>query len=340
MFIYIKSVLAKILGSFNITSIYISKKSISNYLILMYHRIIQNKETEPGIQEGMYVESETFKMHIWFLKQYFKIIPLSEIYLYKNNRSFIKNYPICVITFDDGWYDFYKFAYPILVAQGIPATVFLPTKYIGTENRFWTDQVSNIFVQRNNQNIFLNKKTISKNIVINKLLSLEGKTNYKIESAISILKRYRVEEVMDILAELKNIWCIDEIISERAFLNWKEISKMAESGLITFGSHTNNHKILTYLNHDDIFQELIESKSRLLSEGVVNKSFIPFCYPNGNYDNVVIKIVEEAGYSVAVTTDRGWNNANTPRFTLKRVGIHQDISSTKELFGCRIANMF
>lgn len=340
MSIFIKSILANIIGSFNITNLYISKKSISNYLILMYHRIIQNKEIEPGIQEGMYVQSETFKMHICYLKKYFKIIPLSEIYYQYKNKSFIKNNPICVLTFDDGWYDFYKFAYPILVAQGIPATVFLPTKYIGTGNRFWTDQVSNIFLQKNNQKYSKNKKSISKNTIIKKLASLEGQTNYKIESAISILKKYRVDEVSNILSELKNIWCIDEVLSERAFLNWKEVSEMAESSLITFGSHTNNHNILTYLNNEEIYEEMMESKNWLLSEGIVNDSFIPFCYPNGNYDDRVIKIVEEVGYSVAVTTDRGWNNANTPRFTLKRVGIHQDISSTKELFGCRITNIF
>jgi len=41
-----------------------------------------------------------------------------------------------------------------------------------------------------------------------------------------------------------------------------------------------------------------------------------------------------------VTTKIGWNNSNTSRFTLKRVGIHQDVTSTKAMFGYRIANIY
>lgn len=305
----------------------------------MYHRVLPNSEAEQGIQDGMYVEPETFNMHIDYLKNIFSIVHFSDIFSYIQNKSSLNKYPICILTFDDGWYDFYKFAYPILVAQKVPATVFLPTRYIGTENRFWTDVVADYFIKNNNNYLNINEK-ISNNVLVNKLDSLKGPTKFKIEKAISMLKSYKEEEILNALTELKINSGIEENFSERAFLNWEEVHKMAESSLITFGSHTNNHRMLTYLDDNEIFDELMESKDRLFSEGIVNKSFIPFCYPNGNFDNRVIKKVEEAGYHVAVTTDNGWNHPNSPRSTLKRVGIHQDISSTKAMFGCRIANLF
>ena len=97
--------------------------------------------------------------------------------------------------------------------------------------------------------------------------------------------------------------------------------------------------MLTYLNNYDIMEELIQSKNKLISENIVNPYFIPFSYPNGNYDERVINLVREAGYHVAVTTEKGWNHLNAPFFNLQRVSIHQDMSSKKELFGCRIANL-
>lgn len=307
----------------------------------MYHRITPRKEMEPGIQAGMYVEAETFKMHINYLKEHFCIVPLSEISTHiKEMNEMKRKLPICILTFDDGWHDFYKFAYPILEVSRIPATVFLATKYIGTENRFWTDQVANFFVQKKNLKEQKNYVGISNSFVAKNLAELEGTSDSKIEKAISILKKYREDEILSILKELKIMWGIDSVSTERAFLNWEEVRKMAEAGLITFGSHTANHRILVYLNKKEIMDELIDSKNKLLSEGVVDPSFIPFCYPNGNFDESVVQMVKDAGYHVAVTTERGWNNPNSSFFKLKRVAIHQDISSTKELLGCRTANIF
>lgn len=338
--IHIKKNIAYYLNYFNIINNNIVNKATNRYLILMYHRILPHKDAEQGIQDGMYVEPETFNMHIDYLKNYFNIVPFSTLYSCITGKSSLNNNPICVLTFDDGWYDFYKFAYPVLLEHNVPATVFLPTKYIGTDNHFWTDQVSNIYVQRSKQKYFKNTRKKSGNIILENLESLKGSTNYKIDRAISILKNYRENDILNIIEEMKNNCEIELNISERVFLNWSEVSKMAESGLITFGSHTNNHKMLTYMDPNGIYGELIQSKNKLLLENIVQQSFIPFSYPNGNYDNRVIKILEEAGYHAAVTTEKGWNYIDTPRYTLKRVGIHQDISSTKEMFGCRISNIF
>ena len=124
------------------------------------------------------------------------------------------------------------------------------------------------------------------------------------------------------------------------FLQWEEVRKMAGSGLVTFGSHTDSHKILTSLNEEEIHEELIKSKETLISESAVHPSFIPFSYPNGNYDEKVVRMVKDAGYHIAVTTENGWNDSETPPFHLRRMAIHQDMSSTKEMFGCRITNIF
>jgi hypothetical protein len=37
---------------------------------------------------------------------------------------------------------------------------------------------------------------------------------------------------------------------------------------------------------------------------------------------------------------KGWNDARSDFFTLRRIGVHQDMTSTKAMFGCRIAGIF
>jgi peptidoglycan/xylan/chitin deacetylase (PgdA/CDA1 family) len=85
---------------------------------------------------------------------------------------------------------------------------------------------------------------------------------------------------------------------------------------------------------------LAESRERLVSENAADPSVIPFSYPNGNYDERAARIVADTGYACAVTTEKGWNAPNSPRFLLKRVSIHQDVSCSEAVFGCRIAGFF
>ena len=333
-FLYTKS------GLLNLYRKYIYK---NKYLILMYHRVIPLKEATPILQAGMYVEPETFDMHLYYLKKHFRIIPFNELIFCLNDKSYNKCHkPICILTFDDGWYDFYKYAYPILTSQKVPATVFLPTKYIGTESRFWTDQLANLLLQKNiiKKRYFNMKNTETEHLeVIENIDRINGTIDFQIEQAISILKKYSDEEIHIIIKTMGKKWNGDDISIGRAFLTWEEVREMMESKLIIFGSHTHNHNMLTHLTDRKIINELIQSKEKLLFEKAVKTDFIPFSYPNGNYNEMVANMVIEAGYHVATTTENGWNQQDTSMFRLNRVAIHQDMSLNEEMLGCRICNL-
>jgi peptidoglycan/xylan/chitin deacetylase (PgdA/CDA1 family) len=57
-----------------------------------------------------------------------------KLYNKRINKSTSKRDKYAVITFDDGFRDFYTKAFPILQEYGYSATVFLPTAYIGDGN--------------------------------------------------------------------------------------------------------------------------------------------------------------------------------------------------------------
>lgn len=162
----------------------------------------------------------------------------------------------------------------------------------------------------------------------------------RLEAAIGILKGRREEEIERVLAGLSGARAPQGGAAPvRDFLSWDEVREMASSGLVSYGSHTASHRILTTLSRDEVREELERSRARLLAEDAADPDFIPFCYPNGEQDAGIAAAVREAGYGVAVTTAGGWNGRGDDPFLLKRIAIHEDMASTPALFGCRLAGI-
>lgn len=103
--------------------------------ILMYHSISNNNlnTIHPYYQTN--TSPAAFSDQIKYLyENNYTVIPLDDIERYLTSTGSIlqendKKY--VVITFDDGFRDFYKEAFPVLQKYSFTATVFLPTSFIG-----------------------------------------------------------------------------------------------------------------------------------------------------------------------------------------------------------------
>jgi peptidoglycan/xylan/chitin deacetylase (PgdA/CDA1 family) len=100
--------------------------------ILMYHSIAD--EDEKGVQP--YYRTTTtpsvFALHMKHLADHgYSTINVAEAVKLLQNGSLTEK--CAVITFDDGYSNFYRHAFPILSQYHFSATVFLPTAYIGTQ---------------------------------------------------------------------------------------------------------------------------------------------------------------------------------------------------------------
>lgn len=323
---------------------YIPVKKRNEYIVLMYHRIKRKNNSDLHMQEGMYVEPNTFRKQIGYLKEKFQIISLERLFCEEDNDTRNgRGKILCALTFDDGWHDFYENAYPTLKEHEVCATVFLPTDYIGTEKVFWTDKLAHI-LHAKKENVWNNKiRARNHDSVIHRIERLQGPVEFRLEKAIEELKSLSLENIEETLELLSEKWVNLPVAAGRSFLSWNEVREMHESGVVSFGSHTKSHRILTTAKEDVIREELVQSKNALLSAGVVNPSFIPFAYPNGNYTERIAQIVQETGYSIAVTTQPGWNRIDgykEGKYRINRIGIHQDISSTNSMLGCRIYGIY
>jgi peptidoglycan/xylan/chitin deacetylase (PgdA/CDA1 family) len=98
--------------------------------ILMYHSVSENHRT--GVHPYFTLETspEVFEMQMKYLRDagYQSISTADVITLLTSGQTDGKKY--VVITFDDGYRDFYTHAFPIMNKFGLGATVYLPTAYI------------------------------------------------------------------------------------------------------------------------------------------------------------------------------------------------------------------
>lgn len=338
--LFAKSALANLLCSCRIPQSAIRKRAGKRYPILMYHRVVPAGFEEIPIQAGMYVEPDTFEAHIGYLKRHFRLIPFSKMFSTastgENRKPAI---PPCILTFDDGWRDIFDFAYPILKRHRAPATVFLPTRYIGTQERFWSDRLAYLLASGISPAKRKTQESGPVESALERIASLPGGNERRLESAISLLKEMGDREIEEVLTALKEMAGVGDFPRGRVFLDWDEIREMKGSGLVSFGSHTHNHRILVHLREEEVRKELNVSKEILLREGAADPSFIPFCYPNGDWNDRIAQRVREAGYHASVTTENGWNEETSTPFELKRLAIHQDMTRSGAMFGCRVAEI-
>lgn len=305
--------------------------------ILTYHRVVSHKElSNQYVQPGMYVTHDSFEKQIGFLKEHFEILSFPSLLAMWDEQCWDPNRRYCVITFDDGWLDNYIYALPILKRYGVPATVFLPTGYVGTQEWFWPDAVAWIFRQCT---------TKEKRDKLARLVELENQSELlpqlhasvvggHVEAVIECCKKLRPRQINRLLSR----WTTGlglEAPSGRQVINWEEAREMSSSG-ISFGSHSVSHSILTMLEAGQIAKEVIDSKATLERQGL--KTVPVFCYPNGDWSMEVAEAVRTAGYKAAITTQFGYESPNsTNRFGLKRVNIHEHICHTEKLFAFHLA---
>jgi peptidoglycan/xylan/chitin deacetylase (PgdA/CDA1 family) len=335
----VKKIFSAIAKQSGMLSYNINKCAKSSSLILMYHRVFDPEETGKFLEAGMYVTPKTFESHILFLKNYFKISSL-EVFVSKYKVDLESpSPPRCVLTFDDGWRDFYINVFPLLKKYQVPATVFLPTDFIGSEKWFWTDRLAHLIGERG-EAIRLDAIGCDiRNPIARQLNRVQGSPHARLDKAIRILKSCSQDTIEMTISDLSEAWGIRANPSGRAFLSWEEVGELSRSGFVQFGSHTASHQILPTLDDETVRHELDSSRSELISRKAVDPGFIPFCYPNGSMDERIVNMVREAGYGAAVTTMRGWNPHKADPFILKRVGIHQDMTSNTAMLGCRIAGL-
>lgn len=218
-------------------------------------------------------DARDIERQLGYLARRYEIVPLER--LAKAERP-----GAVALTFDDGLRNNVEVAYPILRKLGIPATFFVCPALVDEGRWLWTHEAR-------------------------ARLRALGNDAATIESLVQQMKRMDLQTRGAVEQRLR-----DETAQYRpsaaereAFdvASWAELCGL-DPALVTIGSHTLTHPILTTLTEAEAEREICESRARL--EARLGRPAETFCYPNGDVSAAVLALVRRT-YRLAVTAGPG-----------------------------------
>jgi peptidoglycan/xylan/chitin deacetylase (PgdA/CDA1 family) len=291
-----------------------SKWRRNRLLILAYHGF--SLEDEHLWNPDLFMSPDYFEGRMTLLKRRgCAVLPLGEAIwrLYKNDLP--EN---CVaLTFDDGNYDFYKVAYPILRDLNFPATLYLTTFYV-RYNRPVFDAICSYMLWKGRKTTLDLREITSqdrkfdissaagRDAACDYLIKFARRRELSAEEKDAIAKRLARQLIIDYDA-----LCAKRILH---LLNPEEVGRLAAEG-IDIQLHTHRHRSPP---NRQLFSREIEDNVKNIWEMTGSRAR-HFCYPGGNFNEDIIAWLKEMKITTAATCDPGLATHNSNPMLLPRL---------------------
>lgn len=274
--------------------------------IFTFHRVRPDGASPESFDSCPWISRNAFRALLSEIRRTHDIVSLAELC----ERRFERSARLAAITFDDGWRDNHAAALPVLAEMRIPATIFVCTGKIGSQDPFWQQRLGRCFasVARGEEDPASLRAILGlpSDQPIDRGTYLEVVARWKPSSLAAIEERMaRLERAVPGAAP-----------EERAFLDRAEIREMAGLG-IEFGSHTVRHAILTRETEDVVERELLESRSDL--ERITGRKVDSLAYPDGAWSPGVVSLARRAGYRIGCTVVRARVSSSDDLLALPRI---------------------
>lgn len=282
-------------------------RSRGRLLVFIFHRVLPEKDSlrrdEP--------DAAQFDWMVRLIGRNFSVLPFGQA-VDRLKAGTLPAGAAC-ITFDDGYKDNLAVAVPILKRYGLAATFFIATGFLGG-GRMWNDDIIEAVRALPDGSVDWSEFDLGQHDLVSDdhrratIAAVLGKLKYaphdiRAATARKIASSAGLDDKSDLMMTS------DEVRSLRA------------AGM-EIGGHTWSHPILNSLGDDDAYSEIVRGKSEL--EAILGERVNVFAYPNGNPERDFapehVHMIREAGFSAAVTTERGVGKPDDdplliPRFT-------------------------
>ncbi len=246
--------------------------------ILCLHKITNEKSPSwPGISTNTF---EKLLKHI--TRRYNVCLPKDVIA--------ISDRPQIILSFDDGFEDFYLNAYPLLKKYDIPAVLNIVVDCLNTNFEIWTQALNDILdtYARANKSFYID--------IMDKSYSFDINIRNAESVALEVYRKLLPlnQDTRFSLIESLKIGAPGHII-QTSMMNENQLKEVSENN-IEIGSHSLTHTNIKELgeNNQILEKEICESKSKL--ESIISKEVNIFAFPNGMYSDYAVDIAIKKGF--------------------------------------------
>jgi peptidoglycan/xylan/chitin deacetylase (PgdA/CDA1 family) len=229
------------------------------------------------------------------------VISLDEMYRRFIADDFTRRF-VC-ITFDDGYKDLKRWAYPLLRKYKMPFALYIPTSFPDRLGELWWIALELVIARNSRIGMLINGE---------KKFFECGTANEKHEVCDAIYRYLRNmktdDEVREVVRNLAACHRVDmAAICRELCMDWQEIVALAADPLCTIGAHTVNHMMLKKVPDESTVRAEMEM-SRAVLETALGKRPEHLAYPVGDATSAgprEFRIAAELGFKTAVTTRPG-----------------------------------
>jgi peptidoglycan/xylan/chitin deacetylase (PgdA/CDA1 family) len=220
------------------------------------------------------------------------------------------------ITFDDGFYNFYSAAAPILTELGLPATLYVSTYYCSNQRPILRLVLSYVLwrahklgrqtvsIPKITGTVSLGDKIARENLVDQWVAQLRKLTANREE---------RMTEIERVAISLGVDW--QDVLRSRLFhlITYEEMAELSRAGF-DIQLHTHRHR--TPRDHQLFRCEILENRRLIEEQSRISPTH--FCYPSGDYDRTFFPWLRDMGVRTATTCESGLASQSSNTLLLPR----------------------
>jgi peptidoglycan/xylan/chitin deacetylase (PgdA/CDA1 family) len=277
--------------------------------VLTYHRV-DDPQARPWLYPRIMVTPQAFDEQMRFLAANYRVLAMPELLELRQKGGSLPPRAV-LVTFDDAYCDFAEHAWPILQRHGLPATLFVPTAFPdGAGQVFWWDRLY--------QAVTFTARTepLATPAGLLPLASADDRSH-----VFSRLRDY-VKSLPHVEAMPWVHQVCDELgaaPAQPAVLGWDALRRLAHEG-VTLGAHTQTHPLLNRITPEQVWIEAASARDDLQRE--IGAALPIFAYPSGGFNAEVVAIMEQAGFTLAFTTENGLNDwRHLDALRLRRINV-------------------
>jgi peptidoglycan/xylan/chitin deacetylase (PgdA/CDA1 family) len=241
------------------------------FRIVYYHLVANENPLHYFAHKGVSIED--FKRQIIFFKRRYKIITLNEAYHMVLNGESING--CLAISTDDGFSENYTHITPMLVDEGLKATLFLTVNLLDNKELMWRNKLAYIVNTQKEYEIFKSMQLLAKEHKLTMPQSPAELMNWSRLHFPMIMKDQLCTQLWN---SLLNISLDEYMATKQPYLSSSQVAELVGHGF-EIGAHSLTHPYFDRLTYPEVVTESIGSIQSL--EKMFNVPVRFFSYPFG-----------------------------------------------------------